>query len=71
MLIDTHCHLYKEYYDDIESIIKLSKENIEQLSDTGKTTRDITRFTYGTRNLHDNFTGLYLLTVFNHYVRCV
>ena len=27
MLIDTHCHLYKEYYDDIESIIKLSKEN--------------------------------------------
>ena len=27
MLIDTHCHLYKEYYDDIDSIIKLSKEN--------------------------------------------
>ena len=27
MLIDTHCHLYKEYYDDIESIIELSKQN--------------------------------------------
>ena len=27
MLIDTHCHLYKEYYEDIDSIIKLSKEN--------------------------------------------
>ena len=21
MLIDTHCHLYKEYYDDIENRI--------------------------------------------------
>ena len=27
MLIDTHCHLYKEYYGDIDNIIKLSKEN--------------------------------------------
>lgn len=27
MLIDTHCHLYKEYYSDLDSIIKLSKEN--------------------------------------------
>ena len=28
MLIDTHCHLYKEYYSDLDSIIKLSKENM-------------------------------------------
>jgi len=26
MLIDTHCHILKEYYDDIESIIKRMKE---------------------------------------------
>ncbi len=27
MLYDTHCHLYKEYYDDIESIIVKAKDN--------------------------------------------
>ena len=27
MLYDTHCHLYKEYYDDIDSIIKKAKDN--------------------------------------------
>lgn len=27
MFIDTHCHLYKEYYDDIEKIIQNSKNN--------------------------------------------
>lgn len=27
MLIDTHCHLFKEYYDNLDSILKLSKEN--------------------------------------------
>lgn len=26
MLFDTHCHLYKEYYDDIESIIIKAKD---------------------------------------------
>lgn len=27
MFIDTHCHLYKSYYDDISGIIKNSKNN--------------------------------------------
>lgn len=27
MLYDTHCHLYKEYYDDIQSIINNAKDN--------------------------------------------
>ena len=27
MYIDTHCHLYKEYYDDIDKIIKESIDN--------------------------------------------
>lgn len=27
MFCDTHCHLYKEYYEDIDDILKLSKES--------------------------------------------
>lgn len=27
MFIDTHCHLFSEYYDDIEKVIKECKEN--------------------------------------------
>lgn len=27
MFCDTHCHLYKEYYEDIDEIIKNAKEN--------------------------------------------
>lgn len=27
MFIDTHCHLYKEYYDDLNEVLHLSKEN--------------------------------------------
>lgn len=27
MLIDTHCHIYKEYYEDIESLISEMKKN--------------------------------------------
>ncbi len=28
MFTDTHCHLYKEYYTNIEEIIKLSEQNL-------------------------------------------
>ena len=41
---------------------------LEQFGNTGKTTRDITRLTNGTRNLHDYFTGFYLLTVLDDNV---
>lgn len=27
MFCDTHCHLFREYYEDIEEILKLAKEN--------------------------------------------
>ena len=27
MLVDTHCHLFKEYYDDIDSVIKNAIDN--------------------------------------------
>ena len=40
----------------------------EQLSNTRKTTGDITRLTYGTRNLNQNITSLNSLLVFYHYV---
>ena len=31
MFVDTHCHLYKEYYDDIEKKIDLKKSQILQI----------------------------------------
>ena len=35
MFCDTHCHLYKEYYDDIESVLNEAKENdiVKYISD--------------------------------------
>ena len=27
MFVDTHCHLYKEYYGNIEEVIQNSKSN--------------------------------------------
>ena len=27
MFIDSHCHLLKEYYDDLEEVLKLAKNN--------------------------------------------
>ena len=35
MFCDTHCHLYKEYYDDLDNILKESKDNdvVKYISD--------------------------------------
>ena len=27
MIVDTHCHIYKEYYDDIDEVVRNAKEN--------------------------------------------
>ena len=27
MFVDTHCHIYDEYYDDIEKVLKKIKDN--------------------------------------------
>ena len=27
MFCDTHCHLFREYYEDVDEIIKLAKEH--------------------------------------------
>lgn len=36
MLVDTHCHIYKEYYDDLDFIIdKISKSNIDKIINNG------------------------------------
>ena len=36
MLTDTHCHIYKEYYDDIDNIIKISEDNnVKRLINNG------------------------------------
>jgi len=36
MFIDTHCHIYKEYYEDIESLMRLIKEkNIKLVINNG------------------------------------
>ncbi|MFA5603861.1 MAG: TatD family hydrolase [Bacilli bacterium] len=38
MLIDTHCHLYSEYYDDIDVVIKNMESNIIIVSGTNTAT---------------------------------
>lgn len=38
MLIDTHCHLFSEYYDDIDVVIKKMESNIIVVSGTNTTT---------------------------------
>ena len=36
MLIDTHCHLYSEYYSDIDDIVNLAKKsNVNILINNG------------------------------------
>ena len=50
----THCNLTVNFRND-SRIRRITC--FKQLSNTRKTTRDITRLTYSTRNLHDYFTG--------------
>lgn len=58
-MIDTHCHIYKEYYDDIESIIKKMDNNIIIVSGTNlKNNKEILELcnkydnVYGTLGIH-------------------
>ena len=61
----THCHLTVDFRND-SRIGRVT--SFKQFSNTRKTTRDITCLTYGTRNLHDNLTGLHFLTIFDDHV---
>lgn len=58
-MIDTHCHIYKEYYDDIESIIKKMDNNIIIVSGTNlKNNKEVLELcnkydnVYGTLGIH-------------------
>ena len=36
MLVDTHCHIYKEYYDDIDNILfEMKKNGIDKIINNG------------------------------------
>ena len=57
MFIDTHCHILKEYYDDIEKVISESKEQkVECLISCGCATKDIEE----SLKLVTQFPNLYL-----------
>ena len=57
MFIDTHCHILKEYYDDIEKVINESKEQkVECLISCGCETKDIEELL----KLATQFPNLYL-----------
>ena len=34
MIVDTHCHLFQEYYDDLEDVINKMENNIIIVSGT-------------------------------------
>ena len=54
MIIDTHCHLGLEDYDDIEKIIKNFEGNIMIISGVdAKTNREVVNIV----NTHDNIYG--------------
>lgn len=52
MLVDTHCHIYKSYYDDIDEIIKKIKKN---------------KIAYIINNACDYDTSLEVLNLSNKY----
>lgn len=61
MFCDTHCHLFQEYYEDIDRVIKLSKENeVDRMIVAGcddKSNREIMELIkkeeiYGTLGIH-------------------
>jgi len=69
MFTDSHCHLYNEYYDDIDDILKLSKENgvIRYInngcnSSTNKEVLEkISKYKnmYGTLGIHPEYVNTY------------
>lgn len=59
MLVDTHCHLFKEYYENIEEVIKKMKNNIMIVNGTNlKTNKEVIELCnkynniYGTLGIH-------------------
>lgn len=59
MFIDTHCHIYKEFYDNIEEVVNDMDKNIMIISgDSGKTNKEVVELVnkypnvYGTIGIH-------------------
>ena len=54
MLVDTHCHIYKEYYEDIDSLLdKLNNSGISKVINNGcnfKTSNEVMELS----NIYDN-----------------
>ena len=66
MMIDTHCHILKEDYDNQEEVIKNMKENIIIVSgaspkDTDEIIELIEKYNnvYGTVGIHPEFASTY------------
>lgn len=66
MMIDTHCHLFKEYYSDIEKVIKKMEENIIIVSGTSSNDmKEVIKLCekyeniYGTIGIHPEFADTY------------
>ena len=71
MLTDSHCHLYKEYYDDIGNILKMTKEKgIDRVINNGcdnNTNKEVLNLVdkydnmYGTLGIHPEYVDNYTL----------
>lgn len=69
MFTDSHCHLYSEYYDDIENILEISKSNqVNRLINNGcdaKTNKEVIELIskyenmYGTIGIHPEYVLQY------------
>lgn len=66
MVVDTHCHLFKEYYEDIEDVIKRMNKNIMIVSGVNKTTNiEVIKLcnkyknVYGTIGIHPSEVDTY------------
>lgn len=71
MFTDSHCHIYKEYYDDVDGIIKLSIDNKVNRyinngcdSDTNKEVLNLCSIydnMYGTLGIHPEYVKKYTI----------
>lgn len=71
MLTDSHCHLYKEYYDDIGNILEMTKEQgIARVINNGcdnNTNKEVLNLVdkydnmYGTLGIHPEYVDNYTL----------
>jgi len=76
MFTDSHCHLYDEYYNDLESILKLSLENnVNRYINNGcnlETNKEvidkISKYNnmYGTLGIHPEYVDNYTLADINY-----